>query len=109
MVPGPSTGLPEAFLRLSLAVHRGELAGRSERLKPADAAAISRAFKKAGLDWQTDFAEAIKANKRERIKLWLKLLPYLVTQRNSSTHVKRWKGKASKAALIALQALEGKQ
>jgi hypothetical protein len=71
--------------------------------------AISRAFKKAGLDWQTDFAEAIKANKRERIKLWLRLLPYLVTQRNHSTTVKRWKGKASKAAMIALQALEDKK
>lgn len=70
---------------------------------------ISRAFKKAGLDWQTDFALAIKANNGRRIKLWLKLLPYLITQTNHSTSVKRWKGKASKAAMIALQALEGKK
>jgi hypothetical protein len=68
---------------------------------------ISKAFKKAGLNWQTDFAEAIKANKRERIKLWLKLLPYLITQTNHSTKVRKWKGKVSKAALIALDALEG--
>lgn len=83
--------------------------------------AISRAFRKAGLDWQTDFALAIKAANdralppasralaRQRIALWLKLLPYLITQTNHSTSVKRWKGKASRAALIALEALEGKQ
>lgn len=70
---------------------------------------ISRAFLKAGLNWQTDFALAIKANNGRRIKLWLKLLPYLITQTNHSTSVKRWKGKASKAAMIALQALEGKK
>lgn len=69
---------------------------------------IARAFKKAGLDWQADFALAIKGNKRERIKLWLKLLPYLVTTTNK-IRVKKWKGKASKAALAALDALEGKQ
>ena len=69
---------------------------------------ISRAFKKAGLNWQIDFALAIKANNRARIKLWLKLLPYLITQTNKTVRVKRWKGRASKAALIALDALEGR-
>jgi len=68
---------------------------------------ISKAFKKAGLNWQIDFAEAIKANNRERIKLWLRLLPYLVTTTNK-LKVKKWKGRASKAALMALDALEGK-
>lgn len=66
---------------------------------------ISKAFAKAGLDWKIDFALAIKANNRARIKLWLRLLPYLVTTTNS-VKVKKWKGKASKAALIALDALE---
>lgn len=69
---------------------------------------IARAFKKAGLDWQLDFALAIKNNKRDRIALWLRLLPYLVTTTNKIA-VKKWKGKASKAALIALEALEGKK
>ena len=69
--------------------------------------AMAQRFKKAGLDWQEDFALAIKANKRDRIKLWLKLLPYLITTSNKSK-VKRWKGKPSKAALIALDTLEGK-
>lgn len=69
---------------------------------------IAKAFKRAGLDWQTDFALSIKNNKRERIKLWLRLLPYLVTTHNT-VKVRKWKGKASKAALIALDALEGKR
>jgi len=69
---------------------------------------IGRKFMAAGLDWQTDFALAIKANNRVRIKLWLRLLPYLVTTTNR-VHVKKWKGKASKAALIALDALEGRR
>lgn len=69
---------------------------------------IARAFKRAGLDWQVDFALAIKNNKRERIAMWLRLLPYLITTTNKAK-VKKWKGKASKAALIALDALEGKK
>jgi hypothetical protein len=69
--------------------------------------AMALRFKAAGLDWQTDFALAIKANKRERIKLWLKLLPYLITT-SSKAKVRSWKGKPSKAALIALETLEGK-
>jgi hypothetical protein len=69
---------------------------------------ISRAFKRAGLEWQTDFALAIKANNRMRIKLWLRLLPYLITQTNHSTRVKKWRGRASKAAMVALEALEGR-
>lgn len=68
---------------------------------------IARAFAKAGLNWQADFADAIKRNRRDRIKLWLRLLPYLVTTTNKTIKVKKWKGKASKAALIALDALEG--
>lgn len=68
--------------------------------------AMAQAFKRMGLNWQEDFALAIKANKRDRIKLWLKLLPYLIT--TSVKKGKRWKGKPSRAALIALDALEGK-
>ena len=67
--------------------------------------ALAQAFKRAGLDWREDFALAIKANKRDRIKLWLKLLPYLITSSGRSK-VKRWKGRPSKAAMIALEAME---
>jgi hypothetical protein len=67
--------------------------------------AIAKKFKAAGLDWQTDFALAIKANNRERVALWLRLLPYLVTH-GGNLKVKKWKGKASRAAMVALEALE---
>jgi len=69
--------------------------------------ALSIAFKKNGLDWRQDFAKAIKANDYERIELWLKLLPYMITC-SFRAKVKRWKGKPSKAALIALETLEGR-
>lgn len=70
--------------------------------------AMAQKFKAAGLDWQVDFALAIKSNNRQRIKLWLKLLPYLITT-SSKSRGKKWKGKPSKAALIALQTLEAKR
>jgi len=69
--------------------------------------AMAQAFKKAGLDWKEDFAIAIKNNKRDRIKLWLKLLPYMITT-SSKAKVKKWKGRPSKAAMIALDTLEGR-
>lgn len=67
--------------------------------------ALAQSFRKAGLDWKQDFALAIKANNRARIKLWLRLLPYMITT-NYRTKVKKWKGRASKAALIALESME---
>src|SRR5258706_15637304 len=67
--------------------------------------ALAQAFKKAGLDWKMDFAEAIKTNKRERIKLWLRLLPYMITT-SRRTKLKKWTGKPTKAAKIALEAME---
>ena len=77
----------------------------SSGLNSKQPSAIARAFKAAGLDWKTDFALAIKANKRERIALWLRLLPYLITT-GKRAKVKKWKGRASKAALVALEAME---
>lgn len=68
--------------------------------------AMAQRFKAAGLEWQTDFALAIKANNRARIKLWLRLLPYLITT-SSRAKIRSWKGRPSKAALIALETLEG--
>jgi hypothetical protein len=82
--------------------------------------AMAQAFRREGLDWHADFAAAIKAaslkphnaDERkerawgvERIKLWLKLLPYLITT-SSRAKVKTWKGRPSKAAMIALEAME---
>lgn len=67
--------------------------------------ALAQSFRKAGLDWKEDFALAIKANNRARIKLWLRLLPYMITT-SHRTKVKKWKGRASKAAMIALEAME---
>jgi hypothetical protein len=80
----------------------------ARNLRAKHPSSIAKAFKRAGLDWQQDFALAIKANNGRRIKLWLKLLPYLITQTNHSTKVRKWRGKASKAAIIALDALEGR-
>lgn len=68
---------------------------------------LAKRFKAAGLDWAADFAQAIKANRRDRIAMWLRLLPYMVTTTNK-LKVRKWKGKASKAALVALDALEGR-
>lgn len=67
--------------------------------------ALAQKFRACGLDWQADFAEAIKNNKRERIKLWLKLLPYMITT-SKKTKVSKWKGRASNAAIVALEAME---
>jgi len=67
--------------------------------------ALAFAFKKSGLDWKEDFAKAIKESKRERIKMWLKLLPYLITT-SSRAKIRSWKGRPSKAAKIALEAME---
>lgn len=70
--------------------------------------ALAQAFKRAGLDWRTDFALAIKGNKKERIGMWMKLLPYLVTTTSRARMVaaRKWKGKPSKAAMKALMMLE---
>jgi hypothetical protein len=68
---------------------------------------IAKRFQKAGLDWAQDFAIAIKLDDKERIAMWLKLLPDLVTTTNK-LRVRKWRGKASKAALVALDALEGR-
>jgi hypothetical protein len=95
-------GIPLDRLRRSTGRPKG-----ARNLNAKHPSSIARSFKKAGLDWAQDFALAIKANNRLRIKLWLRLLPYLITTTNKQ-RVKRWKGKASKAALIALQTLEGK-
>jgi len=100
--PVNGAGVPLAKLNQSPGRPRG---GRNLHAKHPSS--LARRFKRAGLDWAEDFALAIKANKRERISMWLRLLPYLVTTTNK-LKVRRWKGKASKAAIVALEALEGR-
>jgi hypothetical protein len=80
----------------------------ARNLRAKHPSSLARRFKAAGLDWAADFAQAIRANKRDRIAMWMRLLPYMVTTSNKSVKVKRWKGRASKAAMIALDALEGR-
>jgi hypothetical protein len=102
--PVNGAGVPLSKLHSS----PGKPYGLPRNLHAKHPSCVSRAFKKAGLDWQTDFAQAIMKNNTKRIAMWLKLLPYLITTTNKA-RVKSWdKRKASKAALIALDALEGK-
>lgn len=70
--------------------------------------ALALAFKANGLDWKKDFSDAIKANRRERIKMWLRLLPYMITT-SYRPKVRKWKGRPSKAAVIALETMEGRK
>jgi hypothetical protein len=68
---------------------------------------IAKRLRAAGIDWVVDLATAIKANNETRINMWLRLLPYLIVT-GGHRRPKRWKGKASKAAVQALQDLEGR-
>jgi hypothetical protein len=69
---------------------------------------IAVRLKSAGVDWIVDLAEAIKANNETRINMWIRLLPYLVVTQGHR-RIKRGKGRASKDALRALDALEGRE
>ena len=66
---------------------------------------IAQRLKLAGIDWIASFGAAIAANDKELLSLWLRLLPYLIVT-GGHRKVKRLRGKASKAALAALDALE---
>jgi hypothetical protein len=99
------------FATSSILPPAGETHGKRGRPRGFDGtrsrmpSALAQAFKLNGLDWKKDFSDAIKANKRERIKLWLKLLPYMITT-TKRAKVGHWKGRPSKAARIALEAME---
>ena len=69
---------------------------------------IAQRLKAAGVDWIVDLAIALKANDKERIALWMRMLPYLVVTQGHRK-IKRTKGRASKAALAALNELEGRE
>ena len=66
---------------------------------------IAMRLKASGVDWVASFGVAIKKNDRVLLSLWLRLLPYLIVTQGHR-RVKRMKGRASKAALSALDALE---
>jgi hypothetical protein len=66
---------------------------------------IANRLKAAGIDWIASFGVAIKRNDKQLLTLWLRLLPYLIVTAGHR-RVKRLKGRASKAALNALAALE---
>ena len=69
---------------------------------------IARRLKAAGVDWIESFAVAIKRNDKALLTLWLRLLPYLVVT-GGHRRPKRFKGRASKAAIAALNDLEGRE
>lgn len=66
---------------------------------------IATRLKAAGIDWIPSFGAAIKRNDKALLALWLRLLPYLIVT-GGHRRVKRLKGRASKAALAALDQLE---
>jgi hypothetical protein len=86
------------------ATHKRGRAWGSSQLNSNTHTSISLAFKRVGLDWRENLAKAILDNDYKRIALWIKLLPYLVSKNHK--HTKRTKGRASAAALKALDALE---
>ena len=100
-------GMPKLPNTVSLThVNKGGRPSGSSNLHSKQPSALATRLKTAGVDWVADFAAAIKLNKRERIAMWMKLLPYLIVTQGHR-RVKRSKGRASKAALAALAELEG--
>ena len=68
---------------------------------------IANRLKAAGINWIESFGAAIKANDKQLLTLWLRLLPYLVVT-GGHRRVKHFKGRASKAAVKALEDLEAR-
>jgi hypothetical protein len=79
----------------------------STNLHSKSPSGIAMRLRMAGVDWVVDLAAAIKANNETRINMWLKLLPFLVVTQGHR-QPRRGKGRASKAALQALNELEGR-
>jgi len=79
----------------------------SSNLRSKQPSGIAVRLRKAGVDWVASFAVAVKANDKELLSLWLRLLPYLIVTQ-SHRKVKKSKGRASRAAMAALAELEGR-
>ncbi len=87
--------------------HNGGRPVGSSNLHSKYPSSIAMRLKAAGVDWVVDFAAALKADDKERIAVWMRLLPYLIVTQGHR-RIKRSKGKASKAALAALDELESR-
>lgn len=66
---------------------------------------IAMRLRASGVDWIVPFGRAIERNDKVLLALWLRLLPYLVVTQGHR-RIKKSKGRASKAALNALDELE---
>src|SRR5260221_11287849 len=86
--------------------HKGRPFGTTN-LHSKHPSSIATRLKAAGVDWVVDLANAIKSDNVTRINIWMKMMPYLIVT-SGHRKIKRGKGKASKAALIALNAFEGR-
>ena len=93
-------------LQSAIVPQPGRPAG-SSNLHSKHPSGIAQRLKATGIDWIASFGAAIKANDKELLSLWLRLLPYLIVTQGHRK-VKRSKGRASKAALKALDELEGR-
>lgn len=100
--PKSADGIPLS----QISKHPGRPAG-SSNLHSKHPSSIAFRLKAHGIDWVADLAQAIKVNDITRINMWMRLLPYLVVTQGHR-RVKRFKGKASKAAVQALEELEGR-
>lgn len=89
------------------AVSKGGHPEGTSNLHSKQPSGIARRLKSAGIDWVDSFGAAIKANDKELLSLWLRLLPYLIVTQGHK-RVKKFKGHASKAAIHALDELEGR-
>jgi hypothetical protein len=87
--------------------HAGGRPQDSRNLHSKQPSGISKRLKAAGINWIESFGAAIKANDKQLLTIWLRLLPYLIVTQNHK-RVKKFKGHASKAAVRALDELEGR-
>ena len=94
-------------IRLStLSPHRGRPKGASD-LHSKHPSSIAKRLKLAGVDWIVSFGQAIKRNDKQLLTIWLRLLPYLIVTAGHR-RPKQLRGRASKAAIAALEDLEGR-
>lgn len=87
--------------------HKGGRPKNSSNLHSKYPSSIAMRLKRLGVDWVESFAIAVKRNDKQLLTLWIRLLPYLIVTQGHA-RMKRKKGRASKAALQALNELEGR-
>jgi hypothetical protein len=114
VLPVNGAGVPIDKLHASTGRPKG-----ARNLRAKHPSSLAKRLKLHGVDWveclalsikaagNMDYKPALRAQARDDVRMWLRALPYLVTTTNT-VKVRKWKGKASKAALVALDALEGR-